>query len=351
MSSIAPESQIRLISYMAKGNNAEFWFANASVDTVAGIFLRYFWSIGFKLKNGSASDSTYTSGPSGTWSRELWYRVKIKEENGAVHATVDGQSVRKKELVPLIIGAPVFPNSNPAPFHQLPPPPPVPGMPPPPPIAPYPGAVPMTTTQLRNLFVFLNDPANLQTAPAPGVLPPPPGLLPAGWPTQKSHGMSWGAIVAIGAIAFMTVFVLLLFHDGTFKGSSSKDTSNTTAVASVVNLHLDACRSQTKGYITGLYNCTGTVTVDIPTPITTDTVSVSLDFPDSGSFFHGSQTIPSGFTGQVTVPIVNDYEPGCVTPGDYQRTITVYDGYAAPGSSAASVIATADMTLHWTCSS
>jgi hypothetical protein len=111
------------------------------------------------------------------------------------------------------------------------------------------------------------------------------------------------------------------------------------------HLSLAGCPSSVKGYVSALYNCKGTIKVTLPAAIPSRTVSVSLDFPGSGSFFHGQATIPSGFIGTVTVPITNEDEGSCVV-GSYTSNLTVYAG---PAYAIVATLISTQVTLQRTC--
>lgn len=339
---------MRLLSCKPKRNGAEFWFVDTTVDDVADLFLRFFVSQGFRLGSGSAVDGQYDRKRG--WASSDWYRVKIKSEAKSVHATITGPWVSKRGMVPLRYDLVGFPN-QPAELQQSPveqgatPFSGAPESAPKPNAGPKGTAKPTTVPVTNDLLIFLNDPVNLEQVPT-GF--PPASLQAGGLPRPKSTASGWSQIVALGTLTLIGVMALVLWHAGAFKSlttGSAADPAAPVPSASVTKWQLNSCRASTKGYITGYFNCTGSVTVSIPSPITTDTVSVSLPFPDSGSFYHGSYQVGSGFAGVVTVPIVNDYEPKCYS-GEFPRTITVYDG---PADAPASEIATAQVTVGWRC--
>lgn len=74
-------------------------------------------------------------------------------------------------------------------------------------------------------------------------------------------------------------------------------------------------------------------------------VSVLFNYPDSGAFYHGELAVGSGVPGIVTVNVVNDYIPRCVT--SFATQVNVYDG---PRSSPSSpLLVSRPITLNFTC--
>ena len=75
----------------------------------------------------------------------------------------------------------------------------------------------------------------------------------------------------------------------------------------------------------GWRNCTGTVSLDIRSTISSGYVSVYFNYPDAGAFFPGELLVGSGEPGRVTVNVVNEYVSHC-TAGSYKYSIDVYNG-------------------------
>jgi hypothetical protein len=130
---------------------------------------------------------------------------------------------------------------------------------------------------------------------------------------------------------------------------SKPNTSNQAPLVdpvTLINWHLEACQSSQRGYIVAEWDCQGTIALRVSQPVfTSNVLTVGLDYPSSGSFFHGGAPLPANFMGTVTVPITNDREPACAA-GTYARTISVYDGqsYASP-----TLIANIPITITQTC--
>ncbi|HEX4348260.1 MAG TPA: hypothetical protein VHZ73_11855 [Vicinamibacterales bacterium] len=95
----------------------------------------------------------------------------------------------------------------------------------------------------------------------------------------------------------------------------------------------------------GSKNCTGSIQVTVPKPVTTGVISVYFNYPDSGSFYHGQVSVGSGAPGTVTVPLVNEYISTCLT--SYATRIDVYDG---PQTGPSTLIGSRLVTLTPSCS-
>ena len=181
------------------------------------------------------------------------------------------------------------------------------------------------------------------TVPTPiPVKPQAPPITEPVKPVKK--GMSTGNQFALGITVIGVVAAVLVATKGTSSNPSAPPTAP-TAISTISSWKLAPCRTSTQGYITGLWNCQGTVTALIQQPISTTTVSVGLDFPSNESFFHGQISVPAGFTGTVTIPISNEYEGKCVT-----RTVTAQlDVQDGPAGAPVAPIASETITVHWTC--
>lgn len=188
-------------------------------------------------------------------------------------------------------------------------------------------------------------------SPLPPPPPPPAPAPPAPAPPAKASGVQ-GVLTAIGVLAVAATAILVAIG---ILSNQNHVTNNITPVnppvaasASVTAWHLAACRSSVRGYIAGMYDCQGSVTVHLPTPPSTGIITVSLAFPSSGSFFHGSSSrLPDGFIGTVTVPIVNNYEGACAA-GTHTSALGVYDGPAS-GPWVSKLVST-ELTINQTCS-
>jgi hypothetical protein len=97
--------------------------------------------------------------------------------------------------------------------------------------------------------------------------------------------------------------------------------------------------------LSGWRNCAATVTLSITKKVPSGVVSVYFNYPDDGSFFHGQLQVGSGVPGTVTVNLVNDYIPNCVT--SFATTIDVYDGPQT--SQTAPLLVSDPLTLNVTC--
>lgn len=94
----------------------------------------------------------------------------------------------------------------------------------------------------------------------------------------------------------------------------------------------------------GWLDCPGTVTVFVPKPVKSGVVSVYFNYPDSGTFYHGQQTVGAGAPGTVVVSVINQYVPQCVT---YNTRIDIYDG---PQTGPTTLIGQRLVTIAPTCS-
>ena len=120
-------------------------------------------------------------------------------------------------------------------------------------------------------------------------------------------------VVTIGILAVVAVIV------------ASNPTPGPVARDRIITYNLAPCAATTQGGRTSLYNCQGSVTVDISRPLPIAGVLVVMDFPDSGHGFIGAVAKPVGWTGTVSVPITNANERPCVA-GTYRPALNVYSG-------------------------
>jgi hypothetical protein len=196
-----------------------------------------------------------------------------------------------------------------------------------------------TTTHGGHKFLSVDSPEVLAPLPPPPVSPPS-NPLPLRWQTKLSilFVVLAGAMVAYFIIDAVT---------------SAPQGSNVVAPAPVTvaeSDHVDSfsftsCPSTYQGGSYGYYNCQGSVVVAIDRALPTPDISVVLDFPSSSSFFEGYATVPAGFTGTVTVPTNNEYEPSCVS-GTSTVALDVYDG---TGNSTTGILVSTTATIHQNC--
>jgi hypothetical protein len=81
---------------------------------------------------------------------------------------------------------------------------------------------------------------------------------------------------------------------------------------------------QSEAPLPGWVNCTATVSLNVTKTVSSGYVSVYFNYPDAGSFDHGQVQVSSSKSGNIVVPMVNDYVSVCVT--SYATTVDVYDG-------------------------
>jgi hypothetical protein len=128
-------------------------------------------------------------------------------------------------------------------------------------------------------------------------------------------------------------------------GCSSDSATGIVGSVRVNSWVLSGC-SVSASPLPGSRNCTGTVTLSITKSIPSGVVSVFFNYPDDGSFYHGQLQVGSGIPGTVTVNVVNDYEPACVT--SFATTFDVYDGPET--ASSPPLLVSQPITLNVTCS-
>lgn len=109
-------------------------------------------------------------------------------------------------------------------------------------------------------------------------------------------------------------------------------------------LSLTACaRAATP--LPGWLNCTGSVTLNVSKTVSSGYVTAIFNYPDGGSFYHGSAQVGAGKPGSVVINVVNQYVAQCATT--YATTVDVYDG--PDGAQSAPLLASIPTTIHATC--
>lgn len=137
--------------------------------------------------------------------------------------------------------------------------------------------------------------------------------------------------------------VLLLSSAACGAGSPSSPSASDGSVF-VQGYQFSACAASASP-LPGWRNCPAVVKLNITRTIPSGIVSVYFNYPDAGSFYHGQLQVGSGIPGQVSVNVVNDYLPRCVS--SFGTTIDVYDG--AQSNPSAPLIVSRPVTLNVTC--
>jgi hypothetical protein len=96
-----------------------------------------------------------------------------------------------------------------------------------------------------------------------------------------------------------------------------------TAIITVVNVAWGPCTTPAKAGLPGWIDCAGTVNLKVNRPVSSGFVTVTFDYPDGGSFFHGGLEVDTNI-GTFPVPVINTYISHCVTP--FAATVVVRDG-------------------------
>lgn len=96
-----------------------------------------------------------------------------------------------------------------------------------------------------------------------------------------------------------------------------------TAIITVLNVAWGPCTTPAKAGLPGWIDCAGTVNLKLSRPVSSGFVTVTFDYPDGGSFFHGGLEVDAN-TGTFPVPVINTYISHCVTP--FAATVVVRDG-------------------------
>lgn len=95
----------------------------------------------------------------------------------------------------------------------------------------------------------------------------------------------------------------------------------------------------------GWRDCHATVSLTVTKTVRSGYVTVIINYPDDGSFYHGSYVTTSSKPGHFTYSIKNQYISHCVT--SYATQADVYDG--PDGAQTATLLASIPLTLHATC--
>lgn len=123
---------------------------------------------------------------------------------------------------------------------------------------------------------------------------------------------------AATALAYIMIVLSVFSCTNT---SANDITGPSLASVTVTGVQLSACSYSPRGP-GGYFNCQGTVTLTVNSPLSSGFVAVFMSYPDAGSFFHGQKQVLS--TGTYTVNVVNDFMSRCVT--SVSTTVRVYDG-------------------------
>src|SRR5579859_7146639 len=107
--------------------------------------------------------------------------------------------------------------------------------------------------------------------------------------------------------SLLALFPAALFAFSTSCSSPTSSGSGGGGTISVGAIHIAGC-SNTASPLPGWKNCTATAALTITEAISSGYVSVYMNYPTSGSFYHGQAQVVSGTT-SYTVTMMNDYVP------------------------------------------
>jgi hypothetical protein len=123
----------------------------------------------------------------------------------------------------------------------------------------------------------------------------------------------------------------------------SAPNANNTVV--ITGLYFVACASSASPQ-PGWNDCPATIYLYVSKTVTTGYVSVSFQYPESGSCFHGEKQVLAGAgAGDIVVGLKNPYVSKCVA--SYPTTVNVYDGH--DGDASARQLASLKFTVLRSC--